>query len=91
MNQKPHGQKVRAVFSRLNATNRQAVKFRFIELVNEAPTKAFPSRGRCPEGADEVEKFRFRPTFHINETFYCTPHQSASLTASPRGEALACA
>jgi len=54
-------------------------------------TKAFSLRRRCPEGADVVEKFRIRRNFHKNGTFSCTPHQSASLTASPQGEAFATA
>ena len=66
-------------------------KFRFSGLIVFAQTKAFPLRGRCPEGADEVEKFRFRPRLHINAIFYRTPHQSATLTASPQGEAFVAA
>ena len=52
-----------------------------------AQTKAFSLRRRCPEGADVVKKFRIRRNFHKNGTFSCTPHQSATLTASPQGEA----
>jgi len=37
------------------------------------------------------KSFEFAENYHNNVTFFCTPHQSAALPASPQGEALACA
>ncbi len=81
-------------------------KFRFIGQFEVAMHQSLLLEEKVPRRGGMVKKFRIRRNFHKNDTFSCTPHQSASLTAegelprrgkrghpgvSPQGEAFATA